>query len=154
MKKRMVAKLIVYVISITLIILSCVFFNDSIVLDASSAEPAIIIAVLIAQGYILRKDEFANQATKKPEHLSPEENRLMCKCISEASVYMIPINLFLIFFLNVGLKILISLASVFLAYVCGIIVFRLIYGNRVKKRIEKEEQELKEQKKREEQGEI
>ena len=100
MKKRMVAKIRVYVISITLIILSCVFFNDSIVLDASSAEPAIIIAVLIAQGYILRKDEFANQATKKPEHLSPEENRLMCKCISEASVYMIPINLFLIFFLK------------------------------------------------------
>ncbi|MBE6587428.1 MAG: hypothetical protein E7647_03325 [Ruminococcaceae bacterium] len=150
--------IIYYVICLILNLISVFAFRDSLNLGYTSAVPLVVIAILAFWAFF-----YNEQKTKKTtgdtaytvsgERFSEEEQKELYGCISKSACMLIPLCVPFVFFFGAAVK-AISIAFVFISIVLGRLIFNFKYSNSVKERINKEQKELEEQLKKEENGKV
>ena len=153
MKKEKILKLLTFLI-ITMVTISCFFvFREYVVLNGCSFESIFVIIIMLWTASLYNDKDYvisSNLAT----NLKESERILLGKHIASANIYLAALLIPTIFFFKSWVKISLPILLVFLAMLIGILSFRIKYSKQIKERIEKEEQELKQQIENEAQGKI
>ncbi len=141
--------IIPYATSGILTLIFAILFSEKI---SFHIAPVIVIVSLVLQAIILFARDVAENTNASSGDLNSAEVYTLMKTIAYATLFAIPFVFPFAFFFSWQIKTAVSLSAWLLTFVVGFAVFRLKYGNEVKNRMNVEEKELFEQKKREEQG--
>ncbi len=148
--------IIYYVICLILNFISAFVLRDYLNLGYTSAVPLVVLVILAFWAFF-----YNEQKTKKTmgdtaytvsgERFSEEEQKALYACLSKSACMLIPLCVPFILFFSGAVK-AVSVVFVFVTIVLGRLIFNVKYSNAVKERINKEQKELEEQLKKEENG--
>ena len=147
--KRVLAMGIPYAISLLLTLVLGFLFTESIVFNV---VPIIAAAFMTLQIVIFLNRDSAKNSNISNGNLSDDEAYSLLKAVAYTTVFTIPVLIPFVIFFSLTVKTIVSSLSWALSLAIGFVVFRIKHGGEIKNRISKEETELKEQQKREEQG--
>lgn len=142
---------LLYVASAFLSGIFALVFSESI---SFFVAPVIVIAALILQAIILLANDVAETAPLSSGDLNKAEVYSLMHTIAYATLCAIPLLFPLILFGSLKIKTVISCTIWVLTFLVGFVIFRIKNSKKIKNRINLEEKELQEQKKREEDGQI
>ncbi len=151
MKKRYLIS-IPYVISIISTIILGVNLQEYVLLGAEMIEVLVVIAVLFVQVGMMYSNDSVESTNFNNGTLSKMETRQLFNCIATATLWLIPVLFPTLIFFNIWIKIAISLSVTVATYLIGIIAFKIKYGKMVKSRMNKEEVDLQNQLRKENEG--
>ena len=140
-----------YFISIALSSLFAIVFSESI---SFYVAPIVVIVALVAQSFILSAKDSVEATPLSSGNLNKKEVYSLMRTIADVTLFAIPLLFPLILCGSLKVKTVVSCVVWILTFFVGFILFRIVNGDRIRKRIRLEESELSEQKKREEQGQI
>ena len=149
--KKSVLISVPYFFSIALTVILGIVFSENVVFNVSSV---IVIAFLFVQAVIMISRDVTSSVNMSGGELSEKEAYFLCKTIAHATLLFIPIIFPFVIFFSENIAAVVSVSVWLMTFFLGFIVFRLRYGNEIKKRIRKEDAELMNQLKREEQGKL
>ncbi|MBQ4071023.1 MAG: hypothetical protein IJD51_01235 [Clostridia bacterium] len=149
--------IIYYACHIVLNITFLLMFTEHIELHILSALPAFLIILMLFQITLFKvtakNDTVGDTAYSvgNTVRLTEEEQACQYSYLKHSFLFCIPFEIPLIFFLSSYWK-LIGIVPYILAYIIGGVVFKVIRGNAIQERINREKKELEEQIRREEIG--
>lgn len=142
---------LLYVASAFLSGIFALVFSESI---SFFVAPVIVIAALILQAIILLANDVAETTSLSSGDLNKAEVYSLMHTIAYATLCAIPLLFPLILFGSFKVKTVIYCTIWVLTFLVGFVIFRINNSKKIKNRINLEEKELQEQKKREEEGRI
>ncbi len=146
MKKRLLG--IVYLFSALLSAIFAFIFSESL---SFHIVPVIVIVALLLQALMLSAKDAVNTSLSSG-NLSNTELYSLSLTIAYVTLCVAPLLFPFIVFGDLKMKTIVSCTAWLLTYFVGFVIFRIMYGSSIKNRMNIEEEELSEQKKREEQG--
>ena len=148
----MMKKLSIYYgchLAIDLILL--IVFNNYINLHILSLLPIFFVVLMIIQILVLKDDTASDTTYSVGVGLTKQEETCQRSYLRHAFLLSIPFEFPLVLFLPSYLK-LICIVPYILSYILGSIVFRFKMSKQIQDRMDREKNELEEQKRREELG--
>lgn len=146
MKKLLLGTL--YLFSALLSAIFAFLFSESL---SFHIVPVIVIAALLLQALMLSAKDAANTSLSSG-NLSNKELYSLMRTIAYVTLCVAPLLFPFVVFGDLKMKTIVSCAAWLMTYFVGFVIFRIMYGNSIKNRMNIEKEELSEQKKREEQG--
>ena len=130
-------------------------FRDHLTVNAGSIAPIVVMSIMILQATLTFNENtgLGSTAHSESDRLSSDEKNLLVKNLKTVFLITIPFAIPFIFFLPLFAKLL-SILLYFIAYIIAGVRFKIMYGKDISDRLSSEREELIEQRKKEENGEI
>jgi len=145
--------IIYYVVALVANIVSAIAFRSHLNITALSAVPAILTALMIFQAFYFKNNDpeegFSTAYSLNSEY-NDKDFAVMSQYSFKALFIVLPFMLPFVFFGN-WIK-LVSIFVYIIGFIAGPIFYRMKHKNEVNERVDKEKDELKEQKAKEELG--
>lgn len=148
------SKLIYFAILLIEVLLTLVLFKHTNFISLYSSAPIACIIISLFCSFLgteSKPNRVSDTETAYGSNLTLEEQYELSVCQATAHIISILIHLPILFFVPSAFK-LISIAVIIFAFIGSGVYFRIKHGKDVKSRIDKENCELEEQKKKEELG--
>ena len=143
---------IYYIVTLGLNLVGILVFHENLNLVFNSVIPLFVIGLSIFQiGYFSKHPHKKDFNTNNNSDLTEEEWEKMTSYMISSYHLFIPLMLPFVWFFSSGVKLL-SILVFLMAFVGGMLFYRLRHGKEYHARFDKESKELEEQKQREELG--
>ncbi len=136
------------------VLLALVFFKFTNFISLYSLAPIACIVISLLQAFLAtesKPDRVSDSETAYGSNLTLQEQYDLSACQSTSHLVSILIHLPILFFVPLAFK-LVSIAVIILTFIVSGFYFRIKHGKHIESRIDKENFELEEQKKKEELG--